>query len=76
MVSKAKLRRRAKRAAIKKKYADLKNAKSSRIDKRVEEASKIKPIEDGEFLEDGELFKKMRMARVPYKNKNLDKKGA
>lgn len=71
MVSKAKLRRRAKRAVVKKKYADIKAAKSKRVDDRVEHVSKLDKPEDL-VLNEEEITRKYVKSLNKYKNKNLD----
>lgn len=70
MVSKAKLRKRAKRAAIKKKYADVKASKSKRIDDRVEHINKLEKPEDVVINEE-ELTRKYIRSLSKYKNKKL-----
>jgi len=70
MVSKAKMRRRAKRAAVKKKYADVKAQKAHRVDERIEAVSKILPPE-GLRVDDEELNRKFFRSLKKYKNKGL-----
>ena len=71
MVSKAKLRRRAKRAAVKKKYSDIKATKSKRVDDRVEHVGKLdKP--EGLVINEEELTRKYVRSLNKYKNKNLE----
>ncbi len=71
MVSKAKLRKRAKRAAIKKKYSDVKATKSKRVDDRIEHINKLEKPEDLVVNEE-ELTRKYIRSLNRYKNKNLE----
>lgn len=70
MTSKKKLKRRAKRAAIKKKYSDLKANKSKRVDDRVSHISTLERSEETN-ISDEELGRRFGRSINRYKNKNL-----
>ncbi|MFC1732022.1 hypothetical protein ACFL6I_17020 [candidate division KSB1 bacterium] len=70
MASKSKLRKRAKRAAIKKKYSDIKNNKSKRVDDRVSYINTMKLPEDVKVNEE-DLNRKFFRSLSKYRNKNL-----
>lgn len=70
MVSKAKLRKRAKRAAIKKKYSDVKSGKSKRVEDRVVYINAMEIPEDLK-VNDDELNRRFFRSLNKYRNKNL-----
>ncbi|PIN86802.1 hypothetical protein COV19_02925 [Candidatus Woesearchaeota archaeon CG10_big_fil_rev_8_21_14_0_10_44_13] len=71
MVSKAKMRRRLKRAAVKKKYSDIKATKSKRVDDRVGHITGLEKPE-GLVINEEEITRKYVRSLGRYKNKNLE----
>ena len=70
MVSKTKLRKRAKKAAVKKKYSDLKNNKSKRVDDRIGHINSMQLPED-RTVDDEDVNRRFFRSLSKYRNKKL-----